>query len=42
MFLPLHDGVALRFLRAPFVTIGMIGLCTALFAAGASGADRRC
>lgn len=38
MFLPLHDGVALRNLRAAFVTIGMIGLCTVLFAAGASGA----
>lgn len=31
MFIPLHDGVPLRFMRAPFVTHGLIGLCVALF-----------
>jgi membrane associated rhomboid family serine protease len=38
MFLPLHDGVAMRHMRGPFVTIGVIVFCTALFAAGVSGA----
>lgn len=30
MFVPLHDGVPLRYLRAPFVTHGLIATCVAL------------
>ncbi|WP_332690227.1 rhomboid family intramembrane serine protease [Bosea sp. (in: a-proteobacteria)] len=29
MFVPLHDGVPLRFLRVPYVTYGLISLCIA-------------
>lgn len=31
MFIPLHDGEPLRHVRAPYVTYGLIALCTALF-----------
>ncbi|KPF71092.1 hypothetical protein IP69_07120 [Bosea sp. AAP35] len=31
MFIPLHDGVPLRFLRKPFVTHGLIALCVAVY-----------
>ncbi|HEV2554988.1 MAG TPA: rhomboid family intramembrane serine protease [Bosea sp. (in: a-proteobacteria)] len=31
MFIPLHDGVPLRFMRAPFVTHALIALCTGLY-----------
>lgn len=31
MFVPLHDGVPLRFMRAPYVTYGLICGCIALF-----------
>jgi membrane associated rhomboid family serine protease len=40
MFLPLHDGVAMRHLKGPFVTVGVILLCAGLYAAGAAGAFR--
>ena len=29
MFVPLHDGVPLRFMRTPYVTYGLIGVCIA-------------
>jgi membrane associated rhomboid family serine protease len=31
MFVPLHDGVPLRFMRAPYVTYGLIVACVALY-----------
>jgi membrane associated rhomboid family serine protease len=31
MFVPLHDGVPLRFMRAPYVTYALIALCIALY-----------
>ena len=31
MFVPLHDGVPLRFLRAPYVTHGLIAVCVGLY-----------
>ncbi len=31
MFVPLHDGVPLRFMRAPYVTYGIVVACAALF-----------
>jgi membrane associated rhomboid family serine protease len=31
MFVPLHDGVPLRFMRAPYVTYGLISICVGLF-----------
>ncbi|AMJ61893.1 rhomboid family intramembrane serine protease [Bosea sp. PAMC 26642] len=31
MFVPLHDGVPLRFMRAPYVTYVLISLCIALY-----------
>jgi membrane associated rhomboid family serine protease len=31
MFVPLHDGVPLRFMRAPYVTYALISTCAALF-----------
>lgn len=31
MFVPLHDGVPLRFMRAPYVTYGLIVTCIAIF-----------
>ena len=31
MFMPLHDGVPLRFLRAPYVTYGLIAICCCVF-----------
>lgn len=42
MFVPLHDGVPLRFMRAPYVTYGLISACFAIQLAlwlwpGASG-----
>lgn len=30
MFVPLHDGVPLRFMRTPYITYGLIGACLAL------------
>lgn len=33
MFIPLHDGVPLRFMRAPYVTYTLICLCIALYLA---------
>ena len=30
MFVPLHDGVPLRFMRTPYITYGLIGACIAL------------
>jgi membrane associated rhomboid family serine protease len=32
MFVPLHDGVPLRFMRAPFVSYGLIAACTLVYA----------
>jgi membrane associated rhomboid family serine protease len=37
MFLPLHDGVALRYLKRPYVTYGLIALNILIFAAVAAG-----
>jgi membrane associated rhomboid family serine protease len=34
MFVPLHDGVPLRFMRAPYVTYGLVSLCVGLFLLG--------
>ena len=31
MFIPLHDGVPLRFMRAPYVTYALVALCIALY-----------
>jgi membrane associated rhomboid family serine protease len=31
MFVPLHDGVPLRFMRAPYVTYGLIVTCIGLY-----------
>jgi membrane associated rhomboid family serine protease len=31
VFIPLHDGVPLRFMRAPYVTYALIGLCVGLY-----------
>jgi membrane associated rhomboid family serine protease len=31
MFVPLHDGVPLRFMRAPYVTYALVGACIAIF-----------
>ncbi|POR51767.1 rhomboid family intramembrane serine protease [Bosea psychrotolerans] len=31
MFVPLHDGVPLRFMRAPYVTYGLVSTCLGLF-----------
>ena len=31
MFVPLHDGLPVRFVRAPFVTRGLIALCVLAF-----------
>jgi len=33
MFMPLHDGVPMRFLRAPYVTYGLIVICCCVFLA---------
>jgi membrane associated rhomboid family serine protease len=37
MFLPLHDGVPVRHVRAPFVTVGVIVICVVIFASGFAG-----
>jgi membrane associated rhomboid family serine protease len=37
MFIPLYDGVPMRYMKAPFVTYGIIGLCIALFGASQLG-----
>jgi membrane associated rhomboid family serine protease len=37
VFLPLHDGVPVRHVKAPFFTVGMICLCTVLFGASFLG-----
>ena len=37
MFIPLHDGVAMRHLAQPLVTFGIIGLCIALWLASQGG-----
>ncbi len=34
MFLPLHDGLPVRHVKAPFVAVGFIVLCSLIFAAG--------
>lgn len=39
MFIPLHDGVPLRFLRKPFVTHALIALCVALYLLLATRSD---
>jgi hypothetical protein len=31
MFVPLHDGVPLRFMRAPYITYGLVGTSVGLF-----------
>jgi len=31
MFVPLHDGVPLRFMRAPYATYGLVCICIAVF-----------
>ncbi len=31
MFIPLHDGVPLRYMRAPYVTHVLIALCVLLY-----------
>lgn len=33
MFVPLHDGVPIRFVRAPYVTYALIALCVGLYLA---------
>jgi membrane associated rhomboid family serine protease len=37
MFIPLHDGVAMRHLAQPLVTFGIIGLCIVLWLASLGG-----
>ncbi|MGL4729068.1 MAG: rhomboid family intramembrane serine protease [Bosea sp. (in: a-proteobacteria)] len=37
MFLPLHDGVPVRHVKAQFVTVGMIVLCALIFASSFFG-----
>lgn len=37
MFIPLYDGVALRNLKAPYVTYALIGLCVAFYALPLAG-----
>jgi membrane associated rhomboid family serine protease len=37
MFLPLHDGVPVRHVRAPFVTVAVIVLCSVIFAFSFAG-----
>jgi membrane associated rhomboid family serine protease len=31
VFIPIHDGVPLRFMRAPYVTYGLVATCIALY-----------
>jgi membrane associated rhomboid family serine protease len=37
MFLPLHDGLPVRHVKAQFVTVGMLMLCTLIFASSFLG-----